>query len=66
MDSDKDVKGLLEAHIDELDLAREIRKTLFDGFETFEDYVKYGDMFVLVSPQQPVQSSRALVRRRPA
>jgi len=44
---------LFTEHFNMIDLAKELRKVCYDGHETYEDYVKYGDMFERVE-RKPV------------
>ena len=37
---------LFTEHFNMIDLAKQLRNVCYDGFETHEDYVKYGEMFV--------------------
>jgi hypothetical protein len=37
---------LFTEHFKKIDLAKELRSLALDGYETYEDYVKYGEMFV--------------------
>lgn len=34
-----------------IDLETEIKKLLYDGFDNYEDYKKYGDLFVEVKKE---------------
>jgi hypothetical protein len=63
---EQQVTAFFDAFFRSVDLKVELKKTFFDGYDTYEDYVKYGDLFEPVSAQRSERSSRALVRRPPA
>lgn len=63
--SSKSAKDFLEATMGDFDLGSELMRTLLDGYETYDDYVKYGNAITPVA-RRSSGSSRALARRRPA
>lgn len=48
--------------IDKINLKDALKKAVLDGFETYDDYVKYGDAITPI--QRSNETSRALVLRR--
>ena len=42
------IEDFYRKFFDSLDLNRLLREAALDGFETYEDYEKYGDMFTPV------------------
>lgn len=66
MDEKSLIRGFYESFFTKIDLKQQLRHLVLDGYDTYEDYVKYGDALVPVSPQRSEQSSRVLALRRPA
>lgn len=45
MTEQQKITAFFEAFFRTRDLRTELNKMMFDGFESYSDYVKYGDMF---------------------
>ena len=43
---DKEVKKFWDDRFSKIDLKQMIKDTYFGGFDNYEDYVKYGDLFI--------------------
>jgi hypothetical protein len=41
-------KDIFKEMLKSIDLKESLRKMVYGGFDTFEDYVKYGDAFVKI------------------
>lgn len=59
--SSKSVKDFLDAMFRKIDLKKVIKEVALDGYDTVEDYVKYGDAITPI--QRSDGTSRVLVRR---
>jgi len=49
---EEDAKAAVEKFLRSLDLKKELLHIAFGGFDTYEDYEKYGDLFVPFIPPQ--------------
>ena len=50
MTDDRKVKAAIEEINGKLDIAQMLKDLLYDGYDNYEDYVKYGDSFVKIAP----------------
>ena len=48
--TDAEMKRSLEKLLDTLPIKQLLKELLYDGFDTYEDYVKYGNAFVQLAP----------------
>ena len=44
-----EIEQAFEEMINKIDLEKELRFIFFGGFETYEDYEKYGDSFIEIA-----------------
>lgn len=47
------IEDFFESFFRRFDLKTELKRTVLDGFDTVEDYEKYGDMFIPVDRRSP-------------
>jgi len=45
-------KKFFEEFFNQFDLKKELLRYVYDGFETYQDYAKYGDAFVQIDRSQ--------------
>jgi len=48
--SDEKVEAALGEFVESLNTEQLLKDLLYDGFDTYEDYVRYGDSFVKLKP----------------
>ena len=46
MNEDEDIEAFFEDLLSSVDLYTEMKKIAFSGFDTFEEYELYGDLFI--------------------
>ena len=62
-DDNKAYTDFFDEAMDKIDLKQLIRDTFLDGFDTVQDYERYGDMFIKVEPRTDTEPGKLKIRK---